>query len=477
MAPVPVAIPPMKPPAVRLASQGDKVSSSVANTGALPRTTAEVYASMADVAASREDLPAVPLSAVNAEHPSEERDARAGGPARALRPEMPESTSPVMPEMLAGVCDVNARTHNVHNEHGRRVFIAGIAGPSGVGKSSLARNLAQTLNSPVKPIALDAFFLTGKQRKQTQTQRGCFSWESPQGVDFSLLRNKIFTVCDAVRKDKKNGCSNSEINVVIVEGFLLFYDAAICQMLDACIWLETDMTRCAIRRSARSKKKSKAGFTRFQQWYELEVWASFQQYRTVQLTNARYALKIDGALDLATISRQAAEHIEHSVEAARSADERRKHSRRGTAAPIGDAAAQRALLSAPTPPTARPEKKRRTVPSRKQADRSPRRRAGRFSHTSSPPTRWKSGAASADCRIQRSAARPHGDLAPSDGTRAADPRGLRRRPPADADTATDPTEGIPAWRAEADARRAAADAPYWDWVAAQRLTGKDVGHG
>lgn len=81
MAPVPVAIPPMKPPAVRLASQGDKVSSSVANTGALPRTTAEVYASMADVAASREDLPAVPLSAVNAEHPSEERDARAGGPA------------------------------------------------------------------------------------------------------------------------------------------------------------------------------------------------------------------------------------------------------------------------------------------------------------------------------------------------------------------------------------------------------------
>ena len=258
---------------------------------------------------------------------------------------------------------------------------------------------------------------------------------------------------------------------MIVEGFLLFYDAAICQMLDACIWLETDMDRCAIRRSARSKKKSKAGFTRFQQWYEHEVWVSFQQYRTVQLTNARYALKIDGALDLATISRQAAEHIEHSVEAARSADERRKHSRRGTAAPIGDAAAQRALLSAPTPPTARPEKKRRTVPSRKQADRSPRRRAGRFSHTSSPPTRWKSGAASADCRIQRSAARPHGDLAPSDGTRGADPRGLRRRPPADADTATDPTEGIPAWRAEADARRAAADAPYWDWVAAQRLAG------
>ena len=132
---------------------------------------------------------------------------------------------------------------------------------------------------------------------------------------------------------------------MLVESFLLFYDAAICQMLDACIWLETDIDRCAIRQSARGKKKSKARWTRFQQWYELEVWASFQQYRTVQLTNARYALKIDGALDLATISRQAAEHIEQLrkcglAEAARSADERRQHSRRGTAAPIGDAAAQ-----------------------------------------------------------------------------------------------------------------------------------------
>ena len=41
---------------------------------------------------------------------------------------MPENTSPVMPEMLAGVCDVNARPRNVHNEHGRRLFIVALRG-------------------------------------------------------------------------------------------------------------------------------------------------------------------------------------------------------------------------------------------------------------------------------------------------------------------------------------------------------------
>ena len=85
---------------------------------------------MADVAARHEAFPAAPLPAVNAEHPNEERDAI-----------------------------------------GRRVFIVGVAGPSGVGKSSLARNLAKTLNSPVKPIAPDSFFLT-RQQRETRTQGG-----------------------------------------------------------------------------------------------------------------------------------------------------------------------------------------------------------------------------------------------------------------------------------------------------------------
>ena len=58
------------------------------------RTTAQVYAGMADEASSHDDPDAEPLSAVNAEHPSEERDAG-----------------------------------------GRRVFLVGIAGPSGVGKA------------------------------------------------------------------------------------------------------------------------------------------------------------------------------------------------------------------------------------------------------------------------------------------------------------------------------------------------------
>ena len=127
---------------------------------------------------------------------------------------------------------------------------------------------------------------------------------------------------------RESGCTGNSIsNVVIVEGVLLFCDADICQMFDACMWLETDMHRCAIRRNARRRKRNQEDQLTFHEWYELEIWANFQQYRTVQLTNAPNAFKIDASLDLRTICGKAAGHIDrlrkgNQAEAAESDDER-----------------------------------------------------------------------------------------------------------------------------------------------------------
>ena len=58
-------------------------------------------------------------------------------------------------------------------------------------------------------------------------------------MDFKRLRDEIGRVSEAVRKGEGGRWNNSDIAVVIAEGFLLFCDAAICQMLDARLWIET----------------------------------------------------------------------------------------------------------------------------------------------------------------------------------------------------------------------------------------------
>ena len=133
-------------------------------------------------------------------------------------------------------------------------------------------------------------------------------------------------MCETVGK-WENGCSGIFVrDVVIVEGFLLLCDAYICQMIDACIWLETDMHRCAIRRNARRRKRNQEDQLTFHEWYEHKIGVHFQQYRTMQLTNAPNAFKIDASLDLRTICGKAAEIIDrmrngNQAEAAESDDE------------------------------------------------------------------------------------------------------------------------------------------------------------
>ena len=119
---------------------------------------------------------------------------------------------------------------------------------------------------------------------------------------------------------------------MIVEGVLLFCDTALFQMLDAHIWIEADRDTCALRRHNRGKKTKHTDFAESRQWYEQHTWPRFEKYRTVQLTHARDALVLDGALDLADIAKAAAGHIEELLkrgldEADRFAIGRREHPR------------------------------------------------------------------------------------------------------------------------------------------------------
>merc|ERR1712232_1271412 len=71
--------------------------------------------------------------------------------------------------------------------------------------------------------------------------------------------------------------------VVIVEGFLLFSDEKLCEMLDLSLWLDSDCEVCARRRYNREGRPG--NFEEYIEDFREEVWRHYELYRGEQLAN------------------------------------------------------------------------------------------------------------------------------------------------------------------------------------------------
>jgi len=195
----------------------------------------------------------------------------------------------------------------------RRVFFVGIAGPSCGGKTTLATELAAQLKSPVKPIPLDGYFLPEQMPSHPRWGQ---NWETPGCIDFERLLEDIHLVESTfasaevvpeklvIKADAQRGGGDiirksvagsrllgSQPIVVVVEGFLLFYDSRVATMFDAHLWLQADSMTCCRRRHRRDAPDVRE--EQFSEWYHGLVWSHFQKYQDQQLANADGALRLD----------------------------------------------------------------------------------------------------------------------------------------------------------------------------------------
>ncbi|MEO5579792.1 MAG: uridine kinase [Gemmatimonadaceae bacterium] len=140
-------------------------------------------------------------------------------------------------------------------------LIIGIAGGSGSGKSTVARNVADSLSSlSVAFIDMDAYYRNFTNLSLDERRR--LNWDHPDAFDFDLLTVHLKRL--ASRQSIEKPCYNfishlrSDVavtvqpsDVIVIDGILLFVDERVRNLCDVKVFVDADADIRLIRRLER----------------------------------------------------------------------------------------------------------------------------------------------------------------------------------------------------------------------------------
>jgi len=144
-------------------------------------------------------------------------------------------------------------------------LIIGIAGGSGSGKSTVARNVAGQIGAEsVAFIDMDAYYLNFAHLPLEERRR--MNWDHPDAFDWSLLlahlgelaagRAVDKPVYDFVSHTRSDRCVRiPPAQVVVVDGILLFTDARVRELCDVKVFVDAEPDIRLIRRIRRDMNK------------------------------------------------------------------------------------------------------------------------------------------------------------------------------------------------------------------------------
>lgn len=140
-------------------------------------------------------------------------------------------------------------------------LIIGIAGGSGSGKSTVARNVADNLGSlSVAFIDMDAYYRNFTDLSLDERRR--LNWDHPDAFDFDLLTDHLQRLADRETIDKpvydfvthlRSGgtIAVEPSDVIVIDGILLFVDDRVRDLCDVKVFVDADADIRLIRRIQR----------------------------------------------------------------------------------------------------------------------------------------------------------------------------------------------------------------------------------
>lgn len=144
-------------------------------------------------------------------------------------------------------------------------LIIGIAGGTGSGKSTVARNVAQALHTEsVAFIDMDAYYLNFAHLPYAERKR--INWDHPDAFDWPLLIAQLQRLAAGESIDKPvydfvNHTRTDQTvlvppaHVVVVDGILLFSDGRVRDLCDVKVFVDADPDIRLIRRIRRDTAK------------------------------------------------------------------------------------------------------------------------------------------------------------------------------------------------------------------------------
>jgi uridine kinase len=144
-------------------------------------------------------------------------------------------------------------------------LVIGIAGGSGSGKSTVARNVAAALGeSSVAFIDMDAYYLDHAHLSLEERRK--VNWDHPNAFDWDLLVEQLGQLAGGAAIDKPvydfvvhaRSADTVRIppaDVVVIDGILLFTDARVRELCDVKVFVDADADVRLIRRIRRDMAK------------------------------------------------------------------------------------------------------------------------------------------------------------------------------------------------------------------------------
>jgi uridine kinase len=144
-------------------------------------------------------------------------------------------------------------------------LIIGVAGGSGSGKSTVARNVAAALGeSSVVFLDMDAYYLD--HAHLSFEQRKVVNWDHPNAFDWELLVRHLTDLAEGHAIEKPVYDFHAHVrsetvvrippaDVIVIDGILLFVDARVRDLCDVKVFVDADADIRLIRRIRRDMSK------------------------------------------------------------------------------------------------------------------------------------------------------------------------------------------------------------------------------